>query len=151
MDEFINDFLKAFAWYRSLSLRLLDEIQDDMLSTQISERSLPVREQFIDLGIMQIKILEMLSNKPFADQVNQPSTTDATKEQIKTYLLECDKIFKENIVKLNWFGRMDFSFKEALFFSLSHEAMHHGEVLSWIFAKNIDMPQAFKETWGFEL
>jgi hypothetical protein len=157
-DKNIQDFLTSFQWYRDLSLALFEELAEEQLTLQVSERSLTLRAQFIDLGILQVKILELLSGNKFFDRVTQPDELLATKEDIIAYLADCNKLFIENILQvsnrditISWFGRMSFTFEQALHFLLAHEAMHHGEMLSCIFANNIEMPSAFKKTWGFEL
>ena len=50
----LNSFKKIFSWYRALSIALIKEMPEDMLNEQISDRSLPVRCQVIDLGLMQL-------------------------------------------------------------------------------------------------
>ncbi len=151
----LNTFKKNFSWYRALSIALLKEMPEEMLNEQISDRSLPVRCQIIDLGLMQLITAEKMGATVRKPQ--KPSDETATKEEIINYLNETHEIVLNTLneldpstVQLDWFGRMHFNFEEALAFMLSHEAMHHGEILSFIFAKNLPMPQAFKDTWGFE-
>jgi alpha-ketoglutarate-dependent taurine dioxygenase len=151
----LNSFKKIFSWYRALSIALIKEMPEDMLNEQISDRSLPVRCQVIDLGLMQLITAEKMGasiTKP-----EKPDDETASKEEIINYLNQTHEIVLNGLaeldpatVELDWFGRMHFSYEEALAFMLSHEAMHHGEILSFIFAKNLPMPQAFKDTWGFE-
>jgi hypothetical protein len=158
MKDYIDSFTLNYSWYRNLSLRLLDEIPEGYLGQSISERSLSLRHQFIDLGILPLKILELLLDRNFFNLCPLPDENTANKTQILEYLKKSNEIFEENITKvtdatatISWFGRMDFNCQQALNFILAHEAMHHGEILSFIFAKNIEMPAAYKETWGFEL
>jgi uncharacterized damage-inducible protein DinB len=158
MSQFIEDFFSSFQWYRELSHRLLEELSPEVLQMQINERSLPVIEQFIDLGDMQLKMSEFISGVKPILAVERPNPMNTTKEQVKIYLLECEQVFKDTLSKVenedsisvSWFDRMKFNFKQALHFVLAHEAMHHGEILSFIFAKQVPMPPAFKQTWGFE-
>lgn len=156
MDN-LNDFKKIFSWYRNLSIELLKQLPEEKLNDQISSRSLPVRCQIIDLGDMQLKTVERMGARNIG-HFQRPNEKTATKEEIIAYLtqtLEATMKILETMdpatTTLDWFGRMKFNFQEALAFLLAHEAMHHGEILSFIFAKDVEMPKAFKSTWGFEL
>jgi hypothetical protein len=89
--------------------------------------------------------------------LERPSPDSASKEAIIEYLQNSYKMVLSELevtdpasASLDWFGRMHFDFDEALTFMLAHEAMHHGEILSFIFQKDLPMPQIFKDTWGFE-
>lgn len=157
MKDFLEKFVKRFAWYRGITIGLLKQLPADQLNERISERSLPMRLQIVDLGDVQLQILEMLTGKIFKDQLERPDPETGSVEEIEKYLNECQKIFAENVVlfddenkKISWFDRMDFDYQELLTFLQAHEAMHHGEILSFVYAKGIPMPQVLKETWGFE-
>lgn len=152
----LNSFKTTFSWYRNLTLELIRQFPEALLRQQLSERSIPINIQFIDLGDMQLKIAEKVTGKTFP-HVHRPSNESTDKNKIIEYLVEANKLFFEalqsvdvNSANLDWFGRMDFNFEESLSFLLAHEAMHHGEILSFIFAKDLPMPEALKNTWGFE-
>ncbi len=157
MNNVADDFLHAFRWHRNLSKQLLVDIPFEYFGEQLSPRSLTLSTQFIDLGDMQLKAIDLLlgKNKKSITLV-RPVDNKATKEEILAYIETCNTYFEEEVRKvpedarMDWFGRMNFDLKESLAFFLAHEAMHHGEILSFIFAKNIPMPPSFKKTWGFE-
>lgn len=156
MDTTIENFTKSYRWLRNLSLKLLDSFSEEELELTLSDRSLKLRTQFIDLGITQLTVAYKTAGKdPRTLISNIPDTSN--KEEIKLSLNECEqKMFDQiNLFKgderLDWFGRMNFDFSQSLDFIIFHESMHHGEVLSLIYAKNLKMPKAFKSTWGFEL
>lgn len=126
------------------------------MDDQISSRSIPIRCQLIDLGDMQLKIVGLMGGKHMGT-FKRPSETTGSKDEIISYLNESHKAVLKTLetmdpqtTSLDWFGRMRFNFDEALAFMLAHEAMHHGEILSFIFAKDLPMPNAFKDTWGLK-
>lgn len=152
----LNIFKKTFGWYRNLTIELLKQLPEDRMDDQISSRSIPIRCQLIDLGDMQLKIVGLMGAKHMGT-FKRPSETTGSKDEIISYLNESHKAVLKALegmnpqtASLDWFGRMHFEFDEALAFMLAHEAMHHGEILSFIFAKDLPMPNAFKDTWGFE-
>lgn len=156
MKTRIETFITSFKWYRDLSLQLLNEIPDKAMSEKISKRSLPMGEQFIDLGDMQLKIVEQLVEKKLFDLNKRPSFP-TSKEIIKEYLISSDSLVNKELRALtdysrgvDWFGRMKFNFWNSLTFLLAHEAMHHGEILSFIYGSKHTMPPALRDTWGFE-
>lgn len=151
----IDQFIQTFSWHRNLTKKLLEEIPFEYFTEQLAPRSLTLSCQFIDIGDMQLRMIEMLGGKkPTA--IKRPIDNKASKEEIAKYMDECNAFFEREIrtisseARMDWFGRMNFGFSETLAFLLAHEAMHHGEILSFIFGKNIPMPRSFKTTWGFE-
>jgi hypothetical protein len=154
MRQFIEDYLNSYSWFRSLTLELVEQLKDD-LDKQINDRSLTLRTQVIDMGEFQLKGLGMLMGKQL-EMPSQPSMETASSQEIIAYLKECQAVFETEIMnvteemKLDWYGRMEFDTKQALNFLMAHETMHHGEILSCVFARDIKMPKAFKLTWGFE-
>lgn len=158
MISSLNTFKKTFSWYRNLSLKLLREIPDKYLNEQLSPKSLSLCFQFIDLGEMELRVLERTTGEKITHLIHEPSKKNASKKEIISYINQCHQLFLKEVKKLegngnsycNWYGRMKFDLSETLTFLLAHEAMHHGEILAFIQAKKVPMPKAFKQTWGFE-
>lgn len=155
MKEEIRLFLTSFSWYRKLTKKMLEEIPFEYFNQSLSSRSLTLSCQFIDMGDMQLRVIESLTGKK-TGHILRPTDNVATKEEIVSYIDACNDHFEKEIAmvshdaRMDWFGRMDFDLKGTLDFLLAHEAMHHGEILSFIFSKNIQMPPSLKDTWGFE-
>jgi hypothetical protein len=157
MEQFIEDFIKSFTWYRNLTIGIAQQVPHANLQDRISDRSLTLSVQIIDMGDFQIKVLEMMTGKKFADQLTRPNPTTATNEEIATYLQACHDLFSKelrananSLQGINWYGRMQFDPKETLEFLHAHETMHHGEILSVIYQKNLPMPKILTDTWGFD-
>lgn len=151
----IKEFQKAFSWYRELSKQLLLEIPEKYLYQEICPRSLKLVYQFIDLGEMQLRVLSRITGKEY--DMTLPSAEKIDKQEIIAFMDTCSETFFQEIshldkktAQMDWFGRMQFDFGQALSFLLSHESMHHGEILSFVYDKDMPMPPAFKKTWGFD-
>ena len=150
----IDEFIHTFQWYRNISLKLLDQLQETSLNDRLSPRSLTLNYQIIDLGDMQLRVLERLTGKKIPYK-GRPSDVCTSKKEISEYLKKCMRYFCREIKnidsdkRMDWFGQMNLNFSETLSFILAHEAMHHGEILSFIYARNLPMPPIFKNTFGF--
>lgn len=152
--EPVEIFFKAFAWYRIISNRLIDEIPPEFMQQQISSRSLTPACQFVDLGDFHLRVCNLIEGH--VEDIARPDPTTATPEEIKAYIARCQEILKKVLIAvpdkehftITWFDRMTFTFPEVMTFILAHEAMHHGELMSFIYNKNLPMTKAFTDTWG---
>lgn len=157
MDKSISQWITTYNWYRNLTILLIEQMPETLYAESIAVRSLPLRTQFIDMGDVQLKIIGMVTNLDLKQNIARPSEHTATPAEIIAYLHECSRVAEDALrivektdITINWHDRMQFTFHEALSFLLAHEAMHHGELLSFVFVKDIQMPDVFKNTWGFE-
>jgi len=154
MEQYAKNFLHTLTWYRSISNNLIDEIPNDYMHQQISSRSLPPACQLVDLGDFHLRVASLIDSS--AEKVERPDPDTATKQQMKDYLVKTQAVLektlfaikdKENFT-ITWFDRMTFNFPDVLSFIMAHEAMHHGELMSFVYDKDLPMPKAFTETWG---
>jgi hypothetical protein len=154
MNEYAKNFLQTLTWYRSISNRLIDEIPAKYMHEAISYRSLPPACQLVDLGDFHMRVVKLIN--PRAKDIVRPNPDNATKQEMKSYISKTQKTLektlfaipnKENFT-ITWFDRMTFTFPDILSFILAHEAMHHGELMSFIYDKDLPMPHAFTDTWG---
>jgi len=158
MSSNLAQFGKTFEWYRNISIQLLEEFPTKLLSEQVSTRSLCLAHQFIDLGEMELRVLERITKKKYNKKIAQPNAEKTNGREIIKYLTACHALFLSEVEHIpnkdecccNWFDRMHFDLSEALTFLIAHEAMHHGEILSFIQTKNLPMPKILQRTWGFE-
>lgn len=154
MDQYAKNFLHTLYWYRSISNKLIEEIPAEYMHQRISDRSLPPACQLVDLGDFHQRVSKLID--PASQGVQRPDPETATKEEMVEYIAKTQKVLekvlfgisdKENFT-ITWFDRMTFNFPDVLSFILAHEAMHHGELMSFIYDKDLPMPKAFTETWG---
>ena len=157
MKSRIHEFITTFSWYRNVSLKLLEQLPQEALLEQISDRSCTVSIQFTDLGDTELKVVGDIVGKDLRALVTRPALTCTSKAEIAGYLAACSAIAKKELETFphaesssSWYGRINFTLPQALTFIIAHEAMHHGEILSFIYAKNLPMPAILKTTWGFE-
>lgn len=149
-------FLKTFGWYRGITLGIIDQIPEDFFAKRLSEKSLTLYCQLVDLGDMQLHILGRLLGKELrTEDVHILLDSRPSKAKLKEYLLRChatfeDALFSEKIEgkTLDWYGRFSFDGAGTLYFLLAHESLHHGEILSLIYSLGLPMPKAFQDTWG---
>lgn len=157
MKKEIRDFLRTFAWYRDLTKRLVKEMPQDHFNTAMCDRSSSPSIQFFDMGDFQLRVVGRIVGKDLQTQVPKPKWDTSSKQDLINYLEACDALmtkeltaFDKSDITFDWYGRMKFNLHETLGFLLAHEAMHHGELLSFIFKMDLPMPAGFKETWGFD-
>ena len=143
MEQYAQKFLDTLNWYRKISFKLIDEIPAEYMHQQISSRSLQPACQLVDLGDFHLRVAHLID--PNADQVERPNPDTATPQEIKDYISKTQKVLetvlmviedKENFT-ITWFDRMTFNFPDVLSFVLAHEAMHHGELMSFIYDKDL--------------
>lgn len=154
MNDYAKNFLKTLTWYRSISNKLIDEIPMDHMHQSISHRSLPPACQLVDLGDFHMRVVKLID--PKAKDLKRPDPASATKAEIKNYIAKTQKVLEKTLFAIpnkkdftiTWFDRMTFTFPDVLSFVLAHEAMHHGELMSYIYDKDLPMPHAFTDTWG---
>ncbi len=154
MEEYIKRFFKTLDWYRTISNNLTREIPQEYMHQSISERSLTPACQLVDLGDFHLRVCKLITGKTV--EVQRPDPATAKSEEMIQYIAKCDAILRKTLLaipnkdkfSLTWFDRMTFNLPDVLSFILAHEAMHHGELMSFIYDKDLPMPRAFTETWG---
>lgn len=154
MDQYANNFLHTLNWYRSISTKLIEEIPANYMHERISDRSLTPACQLVDLGDFHLRVCKLID--PLSQDIKRPDPSTATKKQMIDYIGNTQKVLEKTLFSIKdkenftitWFDRMTFNFPDVLSFILAHEAMHHGELMSFIYDKDLPMPKAFTETWG---
>jgi len=154
MNDYAKNFFKTLTWYRSISNNLINEIPDSHMHKRISKRSLTPACQLVDLGDFHLRVCKLIN--PRARMINRPDPKTASKMEMIGYLEKTQKVLESTLFgipnkqnfTITWFDRMTFTFPDVLSFILAHEAMHHGELMSFVYEKDLPMPRAFSETWG---
>jgi hypothetical protein len=154
MESYIETFLKTLSWYRKISNKLIDEITPDQMHQQISHRSLTPACQLVDLGDFHLRVASLISGQE--EKIVRPDPELANKPAMVAYIHQTQKVLEKALnaipnkeqFTVTWYDRMTFNLPDVLSFVLAHEAMHHGELMSFIYAKDLPMPKAFTETWG---
>jgi hypothetical protein len=150
-----KQYLNMFLWYRNITLGFVEQLPEQSLDDKLCGHSMTIYCQVVDLGDMQLKILGMMLGKNLLEDTTEVLTGKHTKERLRSYLIHCHERFVHHFLTsnmkgktLNWYGRFSFDLRGALVFLIAHESLHHGEILSFIYGKNKEMPQAFSQTWG---
>ena len=89
MKSRIHEFITTFSWYRNVSLKLLEQLPQEALLEQISDRSCTVSIQFTDLGDTELKVVGDIVGKDLRALVTRPALTCTSKAEIAGYLAAC--------------------------------------------------------------
>lgn len=160
--NFVTTFVRQWNFVRSETLDILDSLDDQKLLYQPtgSDKWQPLYYQFACIARTQmvyakaIKEGEMDFNWFESDEFPNKHQVK-TKSELKELLVKADKMWSAAIVdqrrneefQVAWPG-----FKQSLpnhiVSLISHERIHHGELISYLTLGGFDLPKKFKQNWA---
>lgn len=157
----VNSFVRSWNFTRSETLELLQALTDKQLLYKpkgVKWQSLAY--QFGCIGRTQMiytRAIEqgIMDFSWFADKTIPSKNDFVTGSTIKTYLEEADNKWSEAVREkrreedflINWpgFNRPLTNHIAAL---MTHERMHHGQIISYYTLADIELPLKFKTNWA---
>lgn len=160
--NFVTSFVRQWNFVRSETLDILNSLSDKQLLYQPtgSDKWQPLYYQFTCIARTQMvyakAIKEGKMNFKWFESTEFPDKHQfKTKEELKKLLDKSDKMWSAAIVEqrrneefqIAWSG-----FKQSLpnhiASLISHERIHHGELISYLTMAGFELPKNFKQNWA---
>ncbi|HSX30688.1 MAG TPA: DinB family protein [Candidatus Saccharimonadales bacterium] len=152
MDEAIDAWIFARSETREL-LKTLDDQQ--LLFTPQGDKWQPLYYQFacmVRTQLVYAKALQMgvMDNSYFDNPSFHDKHDLKTRMALETALDAAVPIWKDAIAtgnSVNWYGKQ-VSTAGHIYHLISHERLHHGQLISYFTLAGYELPQAFKQNWA---
>lgn len=160
--NFVTSFVRQWNFVRSETVDILDSLTDQQLLFQPTgtDKWQPLYYQFTCIARTQIVYAKAIKEGKmdfnwFESDEFPDKHQFKTKMELKLLLDKTDKMWSSAIVeqrrneefKIDWPG-----FKQSLpnhiVSLISHERIHHGELISYLTLAGFELPKNFKQNWA---
>lgn len=153
--------LEGWKATRQLTLDWIDALSLEQLNQELPRPGLnSFAKHIYEMGEVQnIYASALIEEKPNMEGVSKltfksEKLTVTTKEELKEFLVECDKKFLETVEKVsNWQQKVSvFGIEvpkwDVIELLIRHETLHHGQFIAFGYILGVQFPQSWIDAWA---